>query len=136
MTSDSHGDHTDRQRTGQELRLIAARLGLDSASKIADAINEDRGMVGRVLRGEDVSARKWDTVEAKIRALDEEMGSERSEHEQRQDDIVEIRATGNFGVDIVVRGPVSDLEQLEDAVYRLVKKMGGGASGSASGTGS
>lgn len=136
LTPVTENPEPSRQQTGQELSAITARLGL-SMRELADQIGVDRETIKRVFEGDPtVRERKWAEVDAKIRALDEEMGSERHKEPvslPSPDDIVEIRATGNFGVDIVVRGPVSDLPQLEDAVFRLVKRMGGSAGGSADG---
>jgi hypothetical protein len=125
----NHGERrqrqSERQHVGRELRRLAARIGLDSERKIADAIGEDRGMVGRVLDGDEtVSARKWETVEGKIRGLDEEMGSERSEGTAKGQHEVSFRLKGNFGVDLIVSGPVSDMAALEASVARLMRQMG------------
>jgi len=126
--TDPTPSETDRQRIGRELSDIASRLGA-SDRDLARRFGVDRGTIVKVFDGdESVRPRKWAEVESKIRALDEEMDTERDE-EPAEEDIVEIRASGNFGVDIVVRGPVSDLAQLEDAVVRLVKRMSGGANG-------
>lgn len=40
------------------------------------------------------------------------------------DDVMEFRVEGNFGVSVVVRGPVRDAAQLEESVARLIRKMG------------
>jgi hypothetical protein len=36
---------------------------------------------------------------------------------------VEFRVSGNFGVDVVLKGPVDDLPAMEAAVNRLVERM-------------
>lgn len=41
------------------------------------------------------------------------------------DDLIEFRLSGNFGVDVVVKGPIRDRGQLEDAVVRLIREMRG-----------
>lgn len=38
--------------------------------------------------------------------------------------LVRFRLTGNFGVEVVVEGPVSDLAEIESSVARLVKQIG------------
>jgi hypothetical protein len=40
-------------------------------------------------------------------------------------DIVEFRLTGNFGVDVVVKGPIRDQRALEESVARLLREMRG-----------
>jgi hypothetical protein len=37
--------------------------------------------------------------------------------------VVEFRVSGNFGVDVVVRGPVRDLPALEASVNRILSRM-------------
>lgn len=39
-------------------------------------------------------------------------------------DLVTFRLSGNFGVEVTVQGPVSDMEALEAAVERLLRRMG------------
>lgn len=41
------------------------------------------------------------------------------------DDLIEFRLSGNFGVDVVVKGPLRDRGELEDAVARLIREMRG-----------
>lgn len=37
--------------------------------------------------------------------------------------LVEFRLSGNFGVDVVVKGPIADREALEESVTRLIREM-------------
>lgn len=37
--------------------------------------------------------------------------------------LVEFRLSGNFGVDVVVKGPIGDREALEESVTRLIREM-------------
>ena len=39
--------------------------------------------------------------------------------------LVEFRLSGNFGVDVVVKGPIRDREALEESVARLLREMRG-----------
>lgn len=45
--------------------------------------------------------------------------------EATEDEFVEFRLSGNFGVDVVVKGPVSNLSELEESVSRLLEQMHG-----------
>lgn len=57
-----------------------------------------------------------DTTEAANRGLmDQGVGA----------DIVEFRLSGNFGVDVVVKGPIRDKLALEESVARLLREMRG-----------
>lgn len=37
--------------------------------------------------------------------------------------LVEFRLSGNFGVDVVVKGPITDREALEESVKHLIREM-------------
>jgi predicted transcriptional regulator len=67
------------------------------------------------------------TVGAVERALDEVEAFWKREgvtvEEASGDRIVEFRVSGNFGVDVVLKGPVDDLPAMEAAVNRLVARM-------------
>ncbi len=39
------------------------------------------------------------------------------------DGLIEFQVAGNFGVSVVVRGPVADREAVEDSVLRLIRGM-------------
>lgn len=39
------------------------------------------------------------------------------------DDLVEFHVTGDFGVEVVVKGPVRDRDALADSVVKLIAKM-------------
>lgn len=39
------------------------------------------------------------------------------------DDLVEFHVSGDFGVEVVVKGPVRDRDELADSVARLIQKM-------------
>lgn len=39
-------------------------------------------------------------------------------------DLVTFKLSGNFGVEVTVQGPVANVEELEAAVERLIRKMG------------
>ena len=40
--------------------------------------------------------------------------------------VVTFHLSGNFGVDVVISGPVENLQQLEESVQRLIRGMGQG----------
>lgn len=40
-----------------------------------------------------------------------------------EDDLVEFRLSGDFGVTLVVRGPVRDRGEMEESVARLIREM-------------
>lgn len=40
--------------------------------------------------------------------------------------LVEFRVSGNFGVDVVVKGPVSDMQALQEAVAEIIRNVRSG----------
>lgn len=75
-----------------------------------------------------VSDGVYDRIELVLDRFEKEIGGsdrpQTSAADEPKNDLVEFRLTGNFGVDVVVRGPVSDLAELEAAVERLMGRMG------------
>lgn len=113
------GDVADE--LGGQLRDRRLRLGM-SVRDLATEAHVDRGRLAALEAGEHVR----DTTLAKVRSaldrLEEEIGMELDDRDGNGRE-VEFRVRGNFGVDVVVRGPVEDIAALEASVARLVGKM-------------
>jgi transcriptional regulator with XRE-family HTH domain len=105
-----------RNRLGLSASVLAARAGIDRAT-----LRTYEDGTGKT-RDATVAA-----VEKALAELEEEMGfSPLREHETPDDlDMVEFHVAGNFGVDVVVKGPVRDRKALEESVLRLVAQMQG-----------
>ena len=115
-------DNTERARA---LTNRIAALGL-SGRELAAQSGVARGTVSKALGGT-AGRGTYDRLEKFLGDLEHEMESDvdPAATPSRQDhDLVEFRLTGNLGVDVVVRGPVSDLAELEAAVTRLMARMG------------
>jgi len=116
-------DLTPRKARGRRQSQIRDQLGM-SDRLLEEKIGIPRQTIAKVLRGDEtVRPKKFDEVERLILALDEEMGGPREKAEPSREDAVEFRISGNFGVDVVVRGPVSDMSEIEAAVTRLIREM-------------
>lgn len=118
-------DNTERARA---LTNRIAALGL-SGRELAAQSGVARGTVSKALGGT-AGRGTYDRLEKFLGDLDHEMTSDAPTPvapdvpETPRNDLVEFRLTGNFGVDVVVRGPVSDLAEIEAAVTRLMARMG------------
>lgn len=107
---------------GQGIKKRRTRLGM-SVKALAEAARIDRGRLAAIERGDNnVRPTTLGAVESALDRLEREMGMDDGEGVEG-DDAVEFRVAGNFGVDVVVKGPVRDLEALEASVARLVQQM-------------
>jgi transcriptional regulator with XRE-family HTH domain len=118
----------DRAEVGAELDGIRNSLGM-SVRALAERISVDRETLRKVLDGDPtVMKRKLANIDAQIRALDDEMGSERQESpEPEPDDVVEIRiepTADTPGATVILRGSQARRPDIGDVVARLVRKMG------------
>lgn len=106
---------------GQRIKRRREALGLDVID-LAQQAKVDRGQLARIEAGE-VQRPRHSTIHAIESALDRlevEMGGPYDSPEPRQ---VTFRIQGNFGVDVVVQGPVDDADELERVVERLILGM-------------
>ena len=116
---------TDNAQRARALMDQMTRLGL-SGRELAAETGVARGTVGKALEGT-ASRGTYERLEAYLNDLDRDSDAEFVPAEpvkSPKEGLVEFRLSGNFGVDVVVSGPVSDLAELEAAVGRLLSKMG------------
>lgn len=111
---DAIGDDVNARRTaiGMSVSALAKRAGVDRGSLAA--LEE-----GRTVR---------DTTEAAVlrtlAELEHEMGMDvPAPRQPAQPHLMEFEVTGDFGVRIVVKGPVEDAAELEASVARLIRDM-------------
>lgn len=93
-------------------------LGLKSVREFAERSGVSREAVTAAERGI-ASQRTYDRLEAWLDRAEREHGS------TRDDGYVEFRLTGDSGIDVVIRGPVGDMAELEATVTRLIREMRG-----------
>lgn len=107
--------------TAQRVKSRRMALGM-SVKKLAESAGIDRGTL-TALESADPRTRESTVgaVEAALSRLEHEMGMDLPPLTEA--DLVEFRVSGNFGVDVVVKGPLRDAEQLEASVARLVERM-------------
>lgn len=126
----------DEELTPRE--QLQQRLGLSKA-ELARMAGIDPGTVAKILKGHGGHVSKERAVDEAMARVAAERGLE-VDHEFHlgeprrvgalEDGLIEFEVGGNFGVSVVVRGPVADREALENSVLRLIQGMNQTADGS------
>jgi transcriptional regulator with XRE-family HTH domain len=106
----------------RSIRSRREHLGM-TIKDLAEEAQVDRGRLSALESG--TSRPRASTVGAILRTL------ERLERETglsdakvtENSDLVEFEVAGNFGVRVVVKGPVRDRAELEESVLRLISRM-------------
>lgn len=110
---------------GDEVRGRRERLGL-TIKALAERAGVDRGRLSALEKGD--SRPRASTLGAVLHALDElerELGKDNGAGSDDLD-VVEFQVAGNFGVRVIVKGPVRDRAELEESVLRLIARMQAG----------
>jgi transcriptional regulator with XRE-family HTH domain len=107
-----------------QVRARRVRLGL-SVKELALRAGVDRGTLASLEAGDErVRDRTFGAVERTLDQLETEMGIEPANNNgSTSADVVEFRVSGDFGVDVVVKGPVRDMDALEASVSRLLDRL-------------
>jgi transcriptional regulator with XRE-family HTH domain len=109
--------------TGERFRERREHLNLTQAQLAEEAGLRSYETVGAVERGEGskTSRRK---IGAALDRLEEEGGTHAVDPAAEPSlHLIEFEVTGNFGVRVVVKGPVEDAREIEASVARLVRDM-------------
>ncbi|HET6917333.1 MAG TPA: helix-turn-helix transcriptional regulator [Acidimicrobiales bacterium] len=110
------------ETTGQRIARRRKALGLDVID-LANRAGVDRGNLARI-EADEVQRPRQSTLHAIETALDrleEEMSGPYDTPPQPR--VVTFRVHGNFGVDVVVEGPVENLKDLQNSVKELLADM-------------
>jgi DNA-binding Lrp family transcriptional regulator len=92
------------------------RHGIKSLREFADKSGISREALTAAENGA-ASDATYERIEAWFDRFEEEIGDEGGP----ESGIVEFRIAGNFGVDVIVKGPVSNIAELEAAVQKLIR---------------
>lgn len=112
----------DRRLRGDAIKSRLAAIGI-SQRAFADKADIDRKTLSNAIDGDPtVRLRNLERIEAALFDLEQEMGMD-DDDPAKSPGVVEFKVTGNFGVDVVVAGPVENLMELEAAVARLIETM-------------
>jgi transcriptional regulator with XRE-family HTH domain len=110
---------TGDEEIGRAIKRRRLALGMD-VKDLAEEAKVDRGRLSAWEKGE--GARESSIAQV-LRALDR-LEAEIVGPYDNERDIVTFRLQGNFGVDVTLQGPVSNLDELEASVTRLLRSMG------------
>lgn len=121
-----------------ERDALRIQLGL-SVAELARRANISVDTVRKIMRGEPGQVTKVKAVDDALARASQEKGidaqvvspattGEVTHHQALADEnLMEFEVGGNFGVSVVVRGPVANHAELEDAVLKLIRGMNAGA---------
>ena len=111
----------DNAETGRRIRERRTALRM-TVKDLAARAGVDRGRLAKLEAGD--SSVRSTTIGAVEAALTEvEQLTSPLPPQPADEGVVEFRVTGNFGVDVVVKGPVRDLPALEASVNRILSRM-------------
>jgi transcriptional regulator with XRE-family HTH domain len=115
----------DPVNTGRAESIRARRVSLGiSAKELALRAGVDRGTLAALEAGDErVRDSTFGAVERALDVLEQEIGVEAFANSGNSNDTVEFRVSGDFGVDVVVKGPVRDMDALEASVSRLLDRL-------------
>lgn len=108
---------TDETR-GHEVKQRRLRHGIKSLREFAEKSGISREAITAAENGT-ASDATYERIFAWFDRFDEEVG----EDDNAEPGVVEFRIAGNFGVDVIVKGPVANVVELEDAVQRLIRAI-------------
>ena len=118
---------------GEALKQRRLRLGISSRRKFAVIAKEHGFDISLDAIAASDHGRAADETYERIDALLTKLEETAAKHPEVLDDdaaeeeeggMVEFRLSGNFGVDAVVRGPVANMAELQEAAARLLREMG------------
>lgn len=115
-----------------EREALRIQLGL-SAAELARRADISVDTVRKILKGQEGQATKVKAVDDALARTAHEKGIDASivhstvqttsRHELVEENLMEFEVGGNFGVSVVVRGPVASHAELEQAVLKLIQGM-------------
>lgn len=113
-------DGSTRAERGRRIEEAYTALGM-SQREFQHETGIDRDTLKRAVEGDEkVRETTLKRIEAQLQRLDEEMSGER---DGMATDLAEIHYVIGGGREIIVRGPVPDLPELEASVARLIEKL-------------
>ena len=115
---------TDSER-GQRIQARLDALGM-TARQFQERTSISRDTLRKAVAGEaSVRPNTYDLIESKLDQFERQAeGFEGLKASDPSEDLVEFELSGNFGVRVVVKGPIRDAEALEATVARLIREMG------------
>jgi transcriptional regulator with XRE-family HTH domain len=109
--------------TGADVSARRTAIGM-SVSALAKRAGVDRGSLAALEEGRTVRDTTVAAVLRTLADLEHEMGMDEPDPVRpAQPHMIEIEVTGDFGVRVVVKGPVEDEAEVVEAAMKLVRGM-------------
>ena len=114
LMTETRGDKIQRRldEMGLSDREFSVRSGVDRKT-LRRAVADDPN----------VRANTYRVIEDTLTELEQRNAGLPAGGSDPENDLVEFRLSGNFGVDVVVKGPMRDRDALEESVARLLREM-------------
>ena len=114
---------TDSER-GQRIQARLDALGM-TARQFQERTGVSRDTLRKAIAGgSSVRPNTYDLIESKLDQFERQAeGFEGLKGQRPEDDLIEFELSGNFGVRVVVKGPIRDQAALEESVARLIREM-------------
>lgn len=109
---------------GKAIRRRMSSLGLNTTGLAIEA-KLDRGTVGRAMKDTPTTQEAtYDRIEATLDRLEHELGHGGPDAVlSTEQGLIEFEVTGDFGVRVVVKGPIENAAELEESVARLIRDI-------------
>lgn len=119
MSKEARGHAINRRRIAQ---------GINSLREFAEATGLSRQTIARAEEGDPrTTETTFVRLEAFLDKFDYETSSEAEDAAAAgsgsDEQVVEYRLSGDFGVDLIVKGPVSNIAEMEASIGRLLAQM-------------
>lgn len=124
LGSEHLGDMSDE---GQRVRERRERLGVDK-KELAEAAGVNRNTLAAIEAGESFNRSSLAKIERALEALELEAGIKAPPRgaaaaAHGSGELIEFDIAGDFGVHLVVRGPVGDAEVLKRQVVDIIREI-------------
>lgn len=107
---------------GQRIEERRLRLKLNK-SELAREADVHRDTLADIEAGKGFQAATLAKIDDTLTRLEEEAGLNVDPRREPETSMIEFEVSGDFGVKVVVRGPVGDADALERSVERLVRNI-------------
>lgn len=115
----------DMSAEGDQVRERRERLGMEK-KELAEEAGVNRNTLAAIERGESFNRTSLAKIERALSSLEQEVGlvgTTAPAAAAKEPDLIEFDITGDFGVHLVVKGPVADAEILKRQVVDIIREI-------------
>lgn len=125
MTDEGETGHEETR--GEAIKRRMEAIGMNPGD-LAGAADISRSLLYRVFRDEpNLREQSYTSLERTLDRIEFENGHGTPDPVAPADHgLIEFEVTGDFGVRVVVKGPIENAAELEESVARLIKDIRGG----------